>query len=74
MSYLDDPAVREWTEKAQLKKLDRMVEAGSAILYERVAEAYEPSWRHLLIRVYAAMAKAEEAPVNSRRGAQREGG
>src|SRR5215469_16915176 len=35
-------------------------DAGSAVLYERVAEAYEFEWQQLLDRIYFAMREADE--------------
>lgn len=38
-----------------LRPSENQVEAGCAILYEKVAEAFEPEWRDIVRRVYLAM-------------------
>lgn len=36
----------------------RVVEAGCEVLYERIAEAYEPEWREIVMRIFDAMQNA----------------
>lgn len=36
----------------------KILDAGCKVLYERIAEAYEPEWRELLARIYEAMRNA----------------
>lgn len=38
-----------------------MIEAGAAIVYEQVAEAFEPAWRDVIWRAYLAMKARENA-------------
>lgn len=55
---LMDDIVQGWESKSQIPRLERTVAAGIAILFEKVAEAHEPEWRHLIIRMFAAMSRA----------------
>ena len=43
------------TERTRTSKA---LDAGCAILHERIAEAFEPEWRELLSRIYEAMRRA----------------
>lgn len=38
-----------------------MIEAGAAVIYEQVAEAFEPKWRDVIWRAYLAMKARENA-------------
>lgn len=40
---------------------DLMIEAGAAVVYEQVAEAFEPEWRDVIWRAYLAMKARENA-------------
>lgn len=40
---------------------DIMIEAGAAVIYEQVAEAFEPEWRAVIWRAYLAMKARENA-------------
>jgi hypothetical protein len=39
---------------------DSILDKGSEILFEKVAEAFEPEWRLLLERIYRAMRRADD--------------
>lgn len=39
-------------------KQDEVVDAGCRVLEEKIAEAWEPEWRELLLRIFRAMHKA----------------
>lgn len=45
------------TDKTRIEK--RRLDHGCAILYEMVAEAFDPEWRELVGRIYAAMRDAD---------------
>ena len=40
---------------------DILIEAGAAIVYEQVAEAFEPAWKDVIWRAYLAMKATETA-------------
>jgi hypothetical protein len=42
------------------KAAHEVLNAGCEILYERVAEAYDPAWRDLLRRIFQRMKKEEK--------------
>ena len=46
------------TSQTPTPKLSQVLNAGCAVLHERVPEAYEPEWRELLMRAYLAMSDA----------------
>ena len=47
------------TTNPQATPLTRLLNAGSTILHEKVAEAYEPEWQELIRRMFAEMRKTE---------------
>jgi hypothetical protein len=44
-----------------MKLPDKVIDAGCEVLYDHIAEAYEPRWRGVLVEIFAAMLKADTA-------------
>jgi hypothetical protein len=47
----------------QTTPLSRLLNAGSEVLHEKIAEAFEPEWQELIRRMFAAMRRQEMAEI-----------
>ena len=43
--------------------INRLLDAGSKVLSEKIAEAYEPEWRELIRRMFSEMRRQEMLDV-----------
>lgn len=57
----DLPSLQARVREATGAVPEHAVEAGCAVLYESVAEAFEPEWRNTVERVFIAMQAAHIA-------------